>query len=107
MTKKQAMIKALKETLGIVTAAAKKANINPCTHYEWMKKDEKYAADVEEVGEQCLDFAESQLLKLIAGGDTTATIFYLKTKGKGRGYVEKQQIDVTNTEWKAHYGDEE
>jgi hypothetical protein len=41
-----------------------------------------------------LDFAESQLYKQIKDGSTTATIFYLKTKGKQRGYVERQQIDI-------------
>ena len=41
-----------------------------------------------------LDFAESQLHKQINDGSTTATIFLLKTKGKDRGYVEKQQIEI-------------
>ena len=39
-----------------------------------------------------LDFAESQLHKQILDGSTTATIFLLKTKGKSRGYIERQEI---------------
>ena len=35
--------------------------------------------------------AESQLHKQILKGNTSATIFYLKTKGKNRGYVERHE----------------
>ena len=34
----------------------------------------------------------SQLHKQIKDGSTAATIFLLKTKGKKRGYVERQEI---------------
>ena len=47
------------------------------------------AKDIENIA---LDFAESQLHKQISEGNTTATIFLLKTKGKKRGYVERQEI---------------
>ncbi len=40
-----------------------------------------------------MDFAESQLYKQIKEGSTAATIFYLKTKGKKRGYIERQEIE--------------
>jgi hypothetical protein len=39
-----------------------------------------------------LDFAESSLHKQIQSGVPASTIFYLKTRGKGRGYIERQEI---------------
>ena len=41
--------------------------------------------------EAILDFAESKLKQEINDGNITAIIFFLKTKGKIRGYVEKEQ----------------
>jgi len=86
------MINALVEALGIVTMACKKVGIARKTHYEWYKSDPKYKEAVDDVLEIALDFAESMLHKQIQDNDTTATIFYLKTKGKKRGYIERQEI---------------
>ena len=86
------MLEALEKSLGVVTTAAKAVGIDRSTHYEWLKTDEKYKEAVEAVGDVALDFAESQLHKQMQSGDTTACIFYLKTKGKKRGYVERQEI---------------
>jgi hypothetical protein len=90
---KKAMIQALEKSLGIVTSACKVVGIARQTHYNWME-DEEYKAAVEELGDVALDFAESKLHKLIDSGNPAATIFYLKTKGKERGYVERQEIAV-------------
>ena len=92
--KKKAMIEALIKSLGIVTLACKDVDIARQTHYRWMQEDEIYKQDVEDITDIAIDFAESKLHKQIDKGDTTATIFYLKTKGKRRGYVERQEIDT-------------
>jgi hypothetical protein len=59
-----------------------------------MQTDKAYRAAVDDIQEVAVDFAESHLHKLIKDGNPAATIFYLKTKGKGRGYVERQEIAV-------------
>ena len=90
--KKESMIKALEQSLGIVTVACKKADIPRSTFYKWLNEDEDFARQVKDIENIALDFAESQLHKQISDNSTSATIFYLKTKGKKRGYIERQEI---------------
>tara|TARA_R110000796_G_scaffold62640_1_gene144472 strand:+ start:541 stop:900 length:360 start_codon:yes stop_codon:yes gene_type:complete len=90
--KKESLLKSLEQSLGIVTVACKKANIPRSTYYKWLKEDEVFAAEVKDIENIALDFAESQLHKQIGADNTSATIFYLKTKGKNRGYIERQEI---------------
>jgi hypothetical protein len=92
---KLAMLEALEKTLGVVTSACKLVNITRETHYRWLKEDEAYKLAVKSIDDVAIDFAESQLHKQIGKGKTQATIFYLKTKGKKRGYVEKQELDIS------------
>lgn len=96
-TLKNSMIEALTKSLGVVTSACKAAGISRDTHYKWYREDPAYKERVDDVDNISLDFAESQLHKQISGGNTTATIFYLKTKGKNRGYIERQEIIAKNT----------
>lgn len=93
---KKAMLDALEKSLGVVTSACKTVGIGRTTHYLWMQEDKEYKAAVEELSDVAIDFAESQLHKQIKEGNSTATIFFLKTKGKKRGYVERQEIDVSS-----------
>ena len=90
--KKKAMLMMLEKTLGIVTTASRAVGIGTRTHYDWMSADPEYRALVKAMDDRVIDFAESALHKLIQGGDTAATIFFLKTKGKKRGYVERTEI---------------
>ena len=90
---KKQLIEALTKSLGIVTTACKSVGISRTTFYEYYKDDE-FKNKVDSIDGIALDFAESQLHKQIQEGNTTAIIFYLKTKGKKRGYVERQEIDA-------------
>jgi hypothetical protein len=92
--KKESMLEALEASLGVVTTACKKTATPRSTFYKWLKEDTEFATAVSEIQNIALDFAESQLHKQIGDGNTSATIFYLKTKGKNRGYVERQEVEI-------------
>lgn len=85
---KKVMLAALKESLGVISTAAKLARLERKTHYLWMDKDPSYKEAVENIVNTAIDFAETSLLTQIKENNTTATIFYLKTKGKHRGYID-------------------
>jgi len=89
---KKAIIEALEKSLGVVTTACKTVGIGRTTFYGWLQDDPEFAKEVDDIQNIALDYAESQLHKQIGKGNTSATIFYLKTKGKKRGYIERQEI---------------
>ena len=91
---KKAVLVALEKTLGVVTSACKTAGVGRTQFYSWLKDDPDFKEAVKEIGDVALDFAETQLHKQIAGGNSTSTIFYLKTKGKDRGYVERRELET-------------
>lgn len=74
---------------GIILNACEAIGISRSKYYKWMQDDADFAAKVEEIKEAQIDFVESKLISAIDANDTTAIIFYLKTKGKKRGYTEK------------------
>ena len=89
---KKAILEALEKSLGVVTTACKIVGIGRTQFYQWLKDDEVFAQKVKDLDNIALDFVESKLFENIKNGKTSETIFYLKTKGKNRGYVERQEI---------------
>ena len=89
---KKNVLETLEKSFGVVTTACKSAGVGRTQFYQWCKDDAEFKKQVDDIQNIALDMAESQLHKQILGGNTTATIFYLKTKGKNRGYVERQEI---------------
>jgi len=110
--KKQKVIELYKLTFGNVTKSCEALHISRTTFYQWLKEDADFKAEIENTSPDDLivDFAEDALIGRIRAGDTTAIIFTLKTKGKKRGYVEKQEIGITpenSTKPVIIFGDEE
>jgi hypothetical protein len=75
-----------------ISQACAAVDISRSTFYDWLTTDLLFAAAIKDIDEALLDWAESMLFKGIKDGDHTLLIFFLKTKGKGRGYIEK--VDV-------------
>ncbi len=92
---KKALLEALEKTLGIVTTACKAVGVSRVTYYDYYKTDKEFKASVDDLSNVALDFAESQLHKQIKDGIPSSTIFYLKTKGKKRGYIERSEVDLS------------
>jgi len=75
----------LEKSLGIVSIALEKLNVTRETYDTWLKNN-SFKQGVDRINEMSLDFVENKLLKKIRDEDLTAIQFYLKTKGKKRGY---------------------
>lgn len=86
------IIKALKETQGLLTIAAVKAGISYTTINRYVADYPSVKAAAQEAKERMLDFAESKLYNKIKNNDNICIIFYLKTQGKARGYIERTDI---------------
>ena len=67
--------------------------ISRTTYYKYYNEDSEFRSEVDNVGESTLDFVESKLFDLISNGNVAATIFYMKTNGKRRGYIERQEAE--------------
>lgn len=93
---KENMLNALEHSLGVVKTACDKTGIHRSTHYRWCEEDEDYAKAVDMVQGIAVDFAETKLFKNIDKGKEASIIFFLKTRGKKRGYVEKTEVEQTS-----------
>ena len=98
--KKKMLIESLENSLGIVSTACNKANISRSSFYKWYKEDEDFRKKVDEIDSVKLDFVESQLFKNIQNLKEKSIIFYLQHKGHKRGYIQKQNINLTSNEEK-------
>lgn len=93
---KREFLEALKRCAGNVSEASKHVPVDRRTHYLWLENDPEYAAAVDAIKESLIDRAESALQTLITDGNVPAVLFFLKTQGKKRGYVERTETDVTS-----------
>ncbi len=74
-----------------ITSTCAALGITRQTFYNRRRNNKALSDKLDDVDESLLDFAESKLMEHISNDNITALLFFLKTKGKKRGYVE--QID--------------
>jgi hypothetical protein len=92
--KKELLIEALERSLGIVTPACKDVGISRNQFYNYYNTDPIFKVAVDDINEITLDFAENQLLKKIKEGSERSILFYMKYKGRKRGY--NDSLDITS-----------
>ena len=85
------MGQALTEAYGVIETAARRLSCSRKTVYEYLKRYPALDEVLSEARESALDFAESKLMAAIEDGNLTAIIFFLKTRGKSRGYSERTE----------------
>ena len=96
--KKDALLKALENSLGIVSTACNRSGISRSSFYKWYKEDEEFRQKVDEIDNVKLDYVETKLFKNIENEKEKSIIFYLQHKGHKRGYVQRQNINLTSNE---------
>lgn len=91
---KEKVLEALEKHLGLVTPACKEVDITRQTFYRWLSEDPDFKLKVDEVYDIQGDFVENQLFKKIKEGSERSILFYMRYKGKKRGY--NDSIDITS-----------
>ena len=93
---KDGLLKHLEQNMGNVTLACHFAKCNRSTFYRYYNNDEDFKLSVDDINEIAVDICEGELWKLIKEGNVPSILFFLKTKGKSRGYVERQELTGQN-----------
>jgi hypothetical protein len=77
---------------GNVSIVAKSFDVSRTTIYTHINKYPDVQQCLTDEREKMIDNVESALYNQALDGNTTAMIFFLKTQGKGRGYIERQEL---------------
>ena len=90
--KTELIIQALKETRGMVSLAAERVGCAPKTIYARIKDVAAVREVLDTERSKMVDIAEMKLYSAIMAGESWAIALVLKTIGKNRGYVERQEL---------------
>jgi len=85
---KPKLLQAVAEFKGNLAVIAQNLNVTRQTIYNHIHGDEEIGQAVEAAREAATDFVENSLYAKALRGDTTAMIFWLKCRGRDRGWIE-------------------
>tara|TARA_Y100000593_G_scaffold42053_1_gene80602 strand:- start:1201 stop:1626 length:426 start_codon:yes stop_codon:yes gene_type:complete len=84
----------LAQTGGLIAPAARQLGVTRNAIYKRVRENPDLRDLLDEIRESHIDFAEGQLLGKIREGHPACIMFFLRTIGKSRGYVERVQGDL-------------
>ena len=106
--KTQRIIDCLKETNGLVSLAAKRVPCSVTTIYTRARDVARVQQVIDECRGELVDLGELALRRAVHNGEPWAVALVLKTLGKNRGYVERQEVQQDGvTVLRVVYGDGE
>lgn len=86
------VIEAIRNNNGLLAAAARELGIDRSTVWRYCQRFPTIQKALDDARDTNLDYAEGQLMRAVKAGNVTAIMFLLKTVGKSRGYVDRQEI---------------
>jgi predicted transcriptional regulator len=85
---------AIESAGGLQSAIATKLNVSTAAVSQRIKKNKKLQRAMLRQTEKTLDMAEAGLMNALQDEKKWAIQFYLKYKGRSRGYIEKTEVDT-------------
>jgi len=86
------IIEALRQTHGLISKAAEKLGCSPRTIYDRKRGSEAIQQAIDECRDEIIDHAELALRSAVLDRQPWAVALVLRTIGRKRGYVERQEI---------------
>lgn len=92
------IIECLRETNGLISLAAKRVPCSQTTIYKRARDVKAVRQVIDECRDELVDLGELALRSAIVAKEPWAVALVLKTLGRHRGYVERQEQEVTGAD---------
>jgi predicted transcriptional regulator len=86
------LISKIEKAKGNIAMVARGLGVSRAAVYNWVSESAGCRQALEDARETMVDDAESILYKKVLEGSTPELLFFLKTQGKRRGYVERSEV---------------
>ena len=93
---KKLLLEALIKNNGLVGPSCQEVGLNPKTYYQYLKTDPEFKKSVQQINEAVIDWVESKLFEKIREGSEKSIMFFMRHKGRHRGYSETLDISVAD-----------
>ena len=90
---KERLLKALESSLGVITTALKATGLSRTNFYKWLKEDQDFADNVQEIENIQKDFIKSKYYECVKDKVPSVVIHAAKTR---LGWNETNKVDITS-----------